>query len=1155
MKSIIRNSIAYLVLSIALIGAAEMHEAISYCSADEKVKSAEELLQDLDRKMIQDLSYLQQKADSAEVSEFFREDARADDGISYYHVKDGILSDWTDSEPVLNEGLLMSLPDSGLYSLPNGFFLVRSASNSSNKFVALLLVKHDFAYENRYLKNEFNPKLGFAENFITDPKQGIAFHAPDGRVMFKVRESDPGVYVPFQLSGYLYFISLLLFILFLFQVGKTYFSQSGFHLIFFSSIVIVARILMKYLDIPGVLYNTDLFNPRHYAESYLFSSTGDLLLNSIVIAMISLLVYRRSRKNVSGSSNKFTLLIYLPAMIIAGMLLHTLISGIVLHSKISFDVSDMSGLSEYTLIAAISIAILLASYTLLAFALAGPLIKQRLSYGQLAFILLFFAVYASLSIFFNKERKEREARKVLAQKADIGQDFIAEHLLSEILREIRRDSLLWNSIRMRSFGPDQLVSYLNANYFSGYLSRYEINANVFDSSGRNLYNGVYPGSITYYNDLISTRGKAVQNSDLTYIQSDNGRQTYVSRLDFEYKNAQEPVSLVMMMNSRFFRSDIGFPELFVSGPAGELNEPGEYSLARYHQGELVYQYGSFTYAITSANIEARPLKDNFTVFENYSHYLYKPSDDLLIIVSRPVRGYFDLITLFSWLFAFFSFFFGLSIITYRYFSGAALRVQSLTRKIQLSLMFLVILSFILIGSGTVFYIYKKYESDQKRSISEQVNALWFYLGSNFGLQSPLSQSMLSERENQLNQMVRNLNVDFNLYDERGRLFYSSQPKLFEQHIISERMNYVALHEIKNKGRTQYILPESIGRLNYIAAYAPFTDRNGSVTAYLNLPYFEKQNELNREISGFLSALVNIYVFLFALAMFLAIIISGRITKPLLLIQERMGSIILGRKNEPIAYSANDEIGHLVAEYNRMLEELARSADKLAKGERESAWREMAKQVAHEIKNPLTPMKLSIQHLQKVWKENHPDREKLLQNMSETLIRQIDALSHIAEEFSNFAQMPKARVQDVELTSVLTSVIDLFSKTPQMEFSFEHPQIKCFVKADRDQLERAFSNLIKNAIQSIPEGRMGLIRIGLGQGTEGFYRVSISDNGIGIPENQRDKIFRPNFTTKSSGMGLGLSLVKNIIDFSNGRIWYSSEYNNGSSFFVELPVSE
>jgi len=237
-----------------------------------------------------------------------------------------------------------------------------------------------------------------------------------------------------------------------------------------------------------------------------------------------------------------------------------------------------------------------------------------------------------------------------------------------------------------------------------------------------------------------------------------------------------------------------------------------------------------------------------------------------------------------------------------------------------------------------------------------------------------------------------------------------------------------------------------------------------------------------------------------------------------------------------------------------VEELAISAELLARSERESAWREMAKQVAHEIKNPLTPMKLNIQHLQRFRGEGK-EYQEYVNRIAQTLINQIDTLSDIATEFSNFAQIPTAMKQVFNLSAQISKVIELFENNDRVTITFDRGDCgNLLVNADREQLSRALINLIKNGIQSIPEDRKGKIDLAVTK-KEHMVVISVSDNGTGIPDELREKMFSPNFTTKSSGMGLGLAIVKNIAENFNGRIFYETVIDGGTTFFLEIPVFE
>ena len=280
-------------------------------------------------------------------------------------------------------------------------------------------------------------------------------------------------------------------------------------------------------------------------------------------------------------------------------------------------------------------------------------------------------------------------------------------------------------------------------------------------------------------------------------------------------------------------------------------------------------------------------------------------------------------------------------------------------------------------------------------------------------------------------------------------------------------------------------------------------------------------------------------------------ISSRITEPLKLLQNKLSKIKLGTTNELIEWKNKDEIGNLIIEYNRMIVELSNSAEMHAKSERESAWREMAKQVAHEIKNPLTPMKLSIQYLERSWKDNAPDWESKLEKVTKTMVEQIDTLTTIANEFSNFAKMPTANNEKLTLSSIIDIATALYQNEIRIEINYNGcEQIQVY--ADKEQLLRVFNNIIKNGLQAIKEGDEGMITIRLSR-NELMVQVAISDNGVGIEEVQKDRIFFPNFTTKSSGTGLGLAMVKNIVEMSNGRIWFETEIGKGTTFFIELPI--
>jgi nitrogen fixation/metabolism regulation signal transduction histidine kinase len=415
----------------------------------------------------------------------------------------------------------------------------------------------------------------------------------------------------------------------------------------------------------------------------------------------------------------------------------------------------------------------------------------------------------------------------------------------------------------------------------------------------------------------------------------------------------------------------------------------------------------------------------------------------------------------------------------------------------------------------------------------------------------------SSNYNPLDEMLIKLsnifNTDINLYNLHGYLIGTSRPEIFYREITSKRINNMASINLENLKKSEYLQKEKIGNLEYISAYIPFYNSDNKLLAYLNLPYFRMQSALTREISNMIVAVINFTLLLIVITMGLAVFISGRLTSPLAVLSSRLASVELGKKSEHLSYKGNDEVGELVRQYNRMVDELDESAQKLANSEREYAWREMAKQIAHEIKNPLTPMKLNVQQLYKSWTDGVPGFEKKLERFTKNQIEYINNLSSIASAFSSFAKIPEANPVAVDLLEQIKTTFELFKNSENISFRIACPQDeKVLIYADKEQINSIFSNLIKNGIQSILPGNEGIIKVSIGKASDKIV-VSVSDNGTGIPESLRKKMFTPNFTTKSSGAGLGLSIAKRYVENAGGKIWFESETDKGSVFFIEFPL--
>jgi len=322
---------------------------------------------------------------------------------------------------------------------------------------------------------------------------------------------------------------------------------------------------------------------------------------------------------------------------------------------------------------------------------------------------------------------------------------------------------------------------------------------------------------------------------------------------------------------------------------------------------------------------------------------------------------------------------------------------------------------------------------------------------------------------------------------------------------------------------------------------------------MQLPYLSETTQITTENFSIILALINIYVFVFILSFIFALSITYSVVRPFTYVIKQFTKINLTKTNQPLKWNYSDEIGLLVKEYNRMLRTMENTTVLLAKSERELDWREMAKQVAHEIKNPLTPMKLSLQMLERAIKNKKSNIEEMTAQMTNTMIEQIDNLTLIATNFSDFAKLPEQNKEVINLSELLHSITGMYFSDLNFEYSFVIPEYPIFVHADKGQLIRVFTNILQNANQAIPEHKLGVMSVTVSKIIYNFVRISISDNGEGIDAERGKSLFEPYFTTKSSGTGLGLAMCKDIVEQSGGKITFNSVVQVGTTFNIDLPI--
>jgi signal transduction histidine kinase len=391
-------------------------------------------------------------------------------------------------------------------------------------------------------------------------------------------------------------------------------------------------------------------------------------------------------------------------------------------------------------------------------------------------------------------------------------------------------------------------------------------------------------------------------------------------------------------------------------------------------------------------------------------------------------------------------------------------------------------------------------------------------------------------------------LQINLYDLEGSLLISSKSGL-QNNEADQCINAEILNAISNTASHRHVDKRIENGETFQSSYTYLLDQKSKEIAILNLPYLEKDDFLTKELQEFLTRIGYAFIFVLLMAIAIAFLLSKYITKSLKTISDKINTTRLEKRNQKIVVDdTSEEISTLVSSYNSMIDELEESAIQLARSEREQAWREMAKQVAHEIKNPLTPMRLTVQNFQRKFNPKDENIHLKLDEYSKTLIQQIDTMSSIASAFSNFANMPAQQNETLNVVYIVKLALEIFNED-YINFTAEKEEI--IAKLDRTQLIRVVTNLVKNAIQAMPDNQTPKINVNVFTENNNVI-ITVADNGSGVLEENIDKVFEPKFTTKTSGMGLGLAMVKNIVETYKGTVTFTSKKDKGTIFRVTFP---
>ncbi|OLY94773.1 hypothetical protein BUE76_10425 [Cnuella takakiae] len=795
--------------------------------------------------------------------------------------------------------------------------------------------------------------------------------------------------------------------------------------------------------------------------------------------------------------------------------------------------------------------------------------RFRITLAGVLFWIFVFSASLSLIVLQENRIKEEQWKTKLAEQQDQKSDPSQERTLSIGLIYLDNEFFLKNFDRFRQPASNRLLrdSITRENSFTTYLKAYATQLYVFDSAQNGLFNDDGK-TFAELNNVYTNRSKPTQITNLYYHEPSYDQVIYLTKR--EVQDSGRNVGTVFIVSTPTnFTGETFLPELFSNVGRNDIESSPVYAYAVYQKGILQSQQTKYPFK-TSLTYRDVPTQ-SFETRSNgeYDELWYKVSGTKIVVITKKRDRFLESITLFSYLFCSFLFMVALlHLLALLLRAAYGWKIVSLFSEISIrsqvhgTIIFVSLLSFLIIGAATITFFVQRYNRNNIDKISRTSGIVMREMQNrirNLGsLQNAFTvgdSAASQDLQRLVNEVAQIHFLDVNLYDVQGELRYSSIEEVYKRGVLSTKMQPLAFYHLNRMRQAQFVQEEDISELKYLSYYAAVQEpESGEVLAYLNIPYFTSQIDLQQEISNFLVTIINLNAFIFLISGIIALFITNRITRSFSVIGDKMRAIQLGRTNEEIVWNRKDEIGELVVQYNKMVHQLEASAAALAKSEREGAWREMARQVAHEIKNPLTPMKLSIQYLQKAINSDQPNVQELTERVAGTLVEQIDHLSKIAADFSRFANIGNQQVERFDLHDVLESVVQLYRANPKLKLLWRPVPAPVWIDADKTHINRLFANLFSNAVEACNSNEECIIKLEEAL-EENKILIRVKDNGEGIPVGMQDKIFVPNFTTKSSGTGLGLAMSKGIVEQAGGRIWFETGEGAGTTFFVELPMSD
>jgi signal transduction histidine kinase len=1114
---------------------------------------------------------------------------------------------WNTYTVTQNIPLIFNSQRDTIVQLNNGIYLIHQEVLHSYLIITFKALQYEYQVENSFLKPSVNPEIAvndqvnfcldndFKDNSILIEKKGIykLFGVPKKTII--LNKTD---------QFFLFLLYLLTYLLIILTILSLYsrlhiFSKSKilFYISFVINIILI-RLADDYLHFLPLLKNSTLFTTSISSIPF-FEFPGNIITNSLLLFLTAYLLINDLKPPFYKIKSVYRIVGYFLITWSVAILVYYFILSILLYNEYTFITTLVPNYqTEWILL-----VIILFSNGILFFLLSGfsiinrrkPLKKlylfiipiiflpfnyifknelfaisivswlmlttvflmgsttNRFHSSILEVLLLLMLLAGASAWIINKtiDVKAKKMQEFTAQMLSQKNDPLLEYEFSLMANKVEQDDQLNSLLSSETETNPLIIEQLLINkYFNSAFEKYKIQVTVCDSSDLlEIQNEKDPISCaSFFNDFKNQSGTSVLDSTLYLMDTHTENIYYLGILTFKLMN-KSVKRVYLEIVATYVPEGIGYPGLLIDQRAQAYNLTN-LSYARYYSGTLFYKFGDYHYSIILSP-EISKLTDVFYNSNGYRHYIISITNEESVIVSQSVKSNNMILFPFSTLFLLFALIASLLYTIGFIIKNGLIHSVTFRNKLQLFIIGTIIFTIALLAMVTLIFMKNNAIDETKKQLEEKTYSVFIELQHKLANEITFSSEENVHLETLLKKFSQVFFSDINLFEPSGKLAATSRPEIEEKGLLSKIINPAAYQAIMINHQPSFITQEKIGSLTYYSSYLPLFLSKNKPQAIINLPYFARQSEISQTYAGLLATFINLAVLIGIIGTILTLLISRFLTRPLLMLKQRMAVIQIDKPNKMIYWQNNDEIGALINQYNLMVEKLEVSAELLKHSERESTWREMARQIAHEIKNPLTPMKLNVQYLEKAYQENQVDFPQKIASITKSLIEQIETLNNVANMFSEVASTPTKTTEVINMGDLISGVVELFINQTDIVFNIELPASPCYINAVENDMIRVMNNLVKNAVQSFSNQTEKIIAI-ICKSEMDQLTISISDNGKGIDETAQQNIFKPYFTTKTSGTGLGLAIVKSIVLESNGRIWFTSKPGHGTTFTMSFP---